>query len=133
MNYAASHLLRQRRHDAARPARVEAMRPYWATHFGNPSSLHGEGRQARAAVETARAQVAELLGAEPGEIVFTSGGTEANNLAIQGVVENVLPSPFGRGARGEGTTVCQCHVITSAIEHPAVLACCARLERAAWR
>ena len=58
----------------------------WRELWGNPSSLHQEGRQAREAVETARRQVAALLGAEPGEIVFTASGTEADNLAIQGVV-----------------------------------------------
>ena len=82
------------------PRVLEAMRPYWATHLGNPSSLHGEGRQARAAVETARTQVAELLGAEPGEIVFTSGGTEANNLAIQGARREHAPLSLWERGRG---------------------------------
>src|SRR5947208_14079941 len=67
------------------PEVVEAMRPYLADHFGNPSSSHWAGRPARAAVERAREEVAGLLGAAPGEIVFTSGGTEANNHAIKGV------------------------------------------------
>jgi cysteine desulfurase len=92
----------------------QAMQPYLGEQWGNPSSLHHEGRQARAAVEAARRQVAELLGAEPGEIVFTSSGTEANNLALQGVL-------FAEGLRDR-------HVIASAIEHPAVLACCRHLE-----
>jgi cysteine desulfurase len=94
----------------------EAMQPYLGTTHGNPSSLHWEGRQAREAVEQSRRQVADLLGAEPGEIVFTSGGTEGNNLAIRGVLDNV----GGQGNR---------HIVISPIEHPAVLACCERLER----
>ncbi len=84
---------------------AEMMRPYLTGFFGNPSSLHRAGREARAAVERARTQVAAALGAEPGEIVFTSGGSESDNLAIRGVV----------AAAGGG------HVITSAVEHPAVL------------
>jgi cysteine desulfurase len=93
----------------------EAMQPYLREQWGNPSSMHCEGRQARLAVDTARQQVAELLGAEPGEIVFTSSGTEADNLALQGVL-------LSEGLR-------DCHLIASAIEHPAVLACCRHLER----
>jgi cysteine desulfurase len=96
------------------PRVLNAMHPHLGTAWGNPSSLHQEGRQARESVQIARKQVADLLGADPDEIVFTSGGTEANNLAIQGAVE-------ASGASG-------CHVITSTIEHPAVLACCARLK-----
>jgi cysteine desulfurase len=96
------------------PRVLVAMQPYQEAFWGNPSSLHGEGRQAREAVDTARRQVADLLGATPKEIVFTSGGTEADNLAIQGVLEAIGPSG--------------CHIITSAIEHPAVLACCRLLE-----
>ena len=65
------------------PRVLAAMRPYLEQSWGNPSSLHREGRHAREAVETARRQVADLLGAEPGEIVFTSGGTEADHLALQ--------------------------------------------------
>lgn len=89
----------------------EAMEPYLGLAWGNPSSLHEEGRKARDAVETARAQVASLFGAEPGEIVFTGGGTEANAMAIWGVVLAV----------GQGPPR---HIVTSAIEHPAVLECC---------
>lgn len=88
------------------PEVVEAMRPFLSQHFGNPSSHHWAGAPARAAVEQARAQVAGLLGAQPGEIVFTSGGTEANNHALQGVL-------LAGRARGG-------HVVTSAVEHPAV-------------
>ncbi len=97
------------------PRVLEAMRPYLGEHWGNPSSLYAEGRQARQAVEGARAQVAGLLGAQPGEIVFTGSGTEADNMALQGVL-------FSAGVSGS-------HVVTSAIEHPAVLACCRQLER----
>jgi cysteine desulfurase len=93
------------------PEVVEAMLPYLLTCFGNPSSKHSLGREAQRAVELARAQVAALLGCEAEEIVFTSGGTEANNLAILGVVE-----------AGQA-------VVTSAIEHPATAAPCAWLER----
>jgi len=95
------------------PRVAEAMRPFLAGGFGNPSSLHRLGREARAAVERARGQVASCLGCETEEIVFTSGGSESNNLAIRGVVE----------ARGGG------HVITSAVEHPAVLEVVRALER----
>lgn len=86
------------------PRVAEAMTPYLHGFFGNPSSSHRYGREARAAVERAREQVASCLGAESREIFFTSGGTESNNLAIRGVIER----------RGGG------HVVTSAVEHPAV-------------
>ena len=97
------------------PRVLEAMRPYLDEFWGNPSSLYAEGRQAREAVDRARAQVAGLLGAEPGEIVFTGSGTEADNMALQGVL-------LAAGLSGA-------HVVTSAIEHPAILACCRQLER----
>ena len=87
---------------------ADAMLPYLYVHFGNPSSAHPYGRAARKAVDRAREQVAALLGATPDEIIFTSGGTEANNTVIKGVAE----------ARGRG------HIITSAVEHPAVLEPC---------
>jgi len=86
---------------------VEAMRPFLTEHFGNPSSQHWAGAPARAAVERARTQVAGLLGAWPDEIVFTSGGTEANNHALQGTF-------LAHRERGR-------HLITSAVEHPAVV------------
>lgn len=93
------------------PAVLEAMLPFYgAEQFGNASSIHHHGQHTRAAVETARSKVAELLGARDAEVVFTSGGTESDNLAIFGVV-----SP------GD-------HVITSTIEHSAVLNACKRLE-----
>lgn len=89
------------------PTVVDAMLPYLRQHFGNPSSDHAYGYVAHAAVERAREQVAALLGAGPGEIVFTGGGSEANNLALNGLAEALRE-------RGD-------HVITTAIEHPAVL------------
>ncbi|HLV43627.1 MAG TPA: cysteine desulfurase family protein [Aggregatilineales bacterium] len=87
---------------------ADAMLPYLYEHFGNPSSAHPYGRAAREAVDRARDQVAALLNASPGEVVFTSGGTEANNMVIKGVAE----------AAGRG------HIVTSAVEHPAVLEPC---------
>jgi cysteine desulfurase len=96
------------------PEVLDAMLPYLRTHFGNPSSKHCFGREAQQAVELARAQVASLLGCDADEVLFTSGGTEANNLAIRGVI-------------GEDAT--RAHVVTSAIEHPATAAPCAWLER----
>ena len=96
------------------PRVIVAMEPYLDGAFGNPSSLHREGRKARKAVETARAQVAALFGADPSEIVFTGSGTEADNLAILGAVR-----------MNDGPA----HVVTSSIEHPAVLEPCRFLER----
>jgi cysteine desulfurase len=101
------------------PAVGEAMLPFLHEHFGNPSSSHAYGAVARAAVEKARLQVASLLGARPEEIVFTSGGTEANNAAILGMARL-------RRARGR-------HVVTSAVEHPAVLEPCAALAAEGFR
>jgi cysteine desulfurase len=92
-----------------------AMLPYLAEHYGNPSSPHWAGLPARIAVERARNQVANLLSSSPDEIVFTSGGTEANNYALKGAF-------FAPGRRGH-------HIITTQIEHPAILAPCHFLER----
>ncbi|NLP37643.1 MAG: cysteine desulfurase NifS [Firmicutes bacterium] len=92
-----------------------AMKPYLLEHYGNPSSIHSFGRQARKAVEDAREQVAAALGAEPREIVFTSGATEANNLAIRGIA---------RAQKNKGN-----HLITSAVEHHAVLDTCKALAK----
>jgi len=86
--------------------------------FGNASSVHGFGQQARAAIDRARREVAALIGAKQNEIVFTSGGTEANNLAIRGLCE--ASSAHGR------------HIITSAIEHPSVSGVCTELEKRGW-
>src|SRR5688572_24584833 len=83
------------------------MLPLLERPAANPSSQHGQGRAARAAVETAREQVAALVGADPGEVVFTSGGTEADNLAVKGAV---LARPAGER-----------HLVVSAVEHHAVL------------
>jgi cysteine desulfurase len=94
------------------------MLPYLREHFGNPSSSHVYGRGAQAAVDRAREQVAALLGCDADEITFTSGGTEANNLAIRGVSD----------ARPDRS-----HVVTTAIEHPATERPCAWLERHGWR
>jgi cysteine desulfurase len=93
------------------PEVFEAMRPFYLEQFGNASSIHHYGQHARAAVEKARGSVAALLNARPAEIVFTSGGTEADNLGIFGLVQ-----------RGD-------HVITSTIEHSAVTNTCKRLEQ----
>jgi cysteine desulfurase len=92
------------------PEVFEAMRPYFGEHFGNASSIHHYGQETRAAVERARDSVASLLGCRAAEIVFTSGGTEADNLAIAGLT-----------AVGD-------HIITSAIEHHAVLHACKHIE-----
>jgi cysteine desulfurase len=108
------------------PAVVEAMLPYLQTHFGNPSSSHAYGKAAHDAVERARQQVAELLGARPDEIVFTGGGSEASNLALKGAVFAKLHGLFGRWARGA-------HVVTTAVEHPATRQPCRFLERLGCR
>lgn len=105
------------------PAVVEAMEPFLREHFGNPSSAHAYGRAAHGAVEHARTQVATLLGARSDEIVFTSGGSEASNLAIKGVVFPLL----AKAAPAE------IHVVTSAVEHPATREPCAFLERLGCR
>jgi cysteine desulfurase NifS/selenium donor protein len=101
------------------PAVAAAMLPFLYGVFGNPSSAHAFGAEARSAVEKARASVALLLGARPEEIVFTGGGSEANNLAIKGTA-------FARREQGN-------HIITTAIEHPAVLEVCDWLETRGFR
>src|SRR5882762_1662977 len=93
----------------------EAMMPYLGEVFGNPSSVHHIGRQARALLDDARDRAAKVLGCKPSEIIFTSGGTESTNLAIFGVAR--LLKPKGR------------HIITSTIEHHAVLHCCDYLAK----
>src|SRR5688500_2881772 len=87
------------------PEVLQAMLPYMATHFGNPSSIYSYGRETRLAIENARKSVAKILGCKPGEIFFTSGGTESNNTAITAAIRDL------------GCT----HIITSPIEHHAVL------------
>jgi cysteine desulfurase NifS len=98
-----------------RPEILEVMRTYFLERFGNPSSLHAYGLEARKAIEDAREQIAHTIGATPPEIVFTSGGTESDNMALRGVL---------RAGSGESD-----HIITSAIEHPAVLETCKFLEQ----
>jgi cysteine desulfurase len=98
------------------PEVLQAMQPYFSERFGNASSIHHHGQETRAAVERARESVAALLGCRPSEIVFTSGGTEADNLAVFGLT-GALPHADG-------------HVITSTIEHHAVMNACKLLESA---
>ncbi|MBI5778016.1 MAG: cysteine desulfurase NifS [Planctomycetes bacterium] len=98
-----------------RPEVIEAMRPYLDEFYANPSSLHQKGREARLSIEKAREQVADLLGADPKEIIFTSGGTESDNLAVFGTA-------YANRSKGN-------HIITSQIEHHAVLNSCHQLEK----
>ncbi len=97
---------------------VDAMLPFLTERFGNPSSIHFFGQEARAAVDRARREVAALINARPNEIVFLSGGTEANNLAVRGIAE--MNVAHGR------------HIITSAIEHSSVRGICDTLEKRGW-
>lgn len=96
------------------PEVVEAMLPYLTTEFGNPSSGHAYGRRAKQAVETARAQVAALVGAPMDAIVFTSGGTEATALALRGTL---------------GASSARRHLVTTTVEHPATAKLCAELAK----
>src|SRR5437588_1673753 len=108
-------------HSATNPADprvIAAMMPYLTHKFGNASSVHLFGQEARAAVDRARRQVATLIGARANEIVFTSGGTEANNLAIRGVF-------MAAESRGR-------HIVTSTIEHPSVRGTIESLEKVGW-
>jgi len=102
-----------------RPEVVQAMLPYYSEAFGNPSSLYSYGLEARQAIEAARDKVAAAIGAKKEEIVFTGGGSEADNLAIKGVA-------FANGRKGN-------HIITSVIEHHAVLATCKFLEKRGFK
>ncbi len=97
------------------PLVIKAMEPYFFEKFGNPSSIHSYGQEAKKAVEEAREKLAEFLGAKPEEIIFTSGGTESNNSALLGVSSAL-------GKKGK-------HIITSKIEHHAVLEPCKFLEK----
>ena len=97
------------------PGAVEAMRPFLTDHYGNPSSLHWAGAPAKDAVEKSRARVAAILGCDPEEVVFTSGGSEANNHAIKGVFS-------ANRDRGD-------HIVTTAVEHPATIEPCRVLGR----
>lgn len=98
---------------------LRAMLPYFSEEMGNAQSVHSFGRRAKAAIESARRQVASLINADPTEIIFLSGGTEADNLAIRGVA-----GAYSANGR---------HIITSRIEHPAVLAACESLELEGFR
>jgi cysteine desulfurase len=97
------------------PEVMEAMLPYFSEKFGNASSLHSFGLEAKEALEESREKVAGLLGAKPEEIIFTSGGTESDNLALKGIARKNQKS--GK------------HIITTRVEHPAILECCRRLEK----
>ncbi len=97
------------------PRVVEAMLPLYGANFGNPSSIHSDGQEAREAVDLGRQQVADLLHASPDEIIFTASGTEADNMALIGVATQYKPQ--------------DCHIITSVFEHPAILETCKYLER----
>jgi cysteine desulfurase len=101
---------------AVDPRVLEEMLPFFSERYGNPSELHRLGREARAAVEAARAQVAAALGAGDKEIVFTAGGTESDNLALFGYLARFQPG----------------HLIVSAIEHPAVMEAARALNRLGW-
>ena len=104
-------------HNATTPIRdevLETMMPYFHEKFGNASSIHSFGQECRVGIEEAREQVAGIISARPGEIYFTSGGTESDNLAIKGVA-------YANRDKGN-------HIITSQIEHSAVLNCCSFLE-----
>jgi cysteine desulfurase len=103
------------------PEVLDAMLPYFSGEFGNASSIHTFGQKARAAVETAREQVAALIGARPQEVFFTSGGTESDNHAIFGIASSSSPSSASRSSRP--------HVITTLVEHEAVLNACQALEK----
>jgi cysteine desulfurase len=104
---------------AMAPEVIEAMLPYFSDEMGNAQSVHSFGQRAKAAVEKARREVASLINAAASEIVFVSGGTEADNLALHGIAE---------AHREHGQ-----HIITTRIEHPAVLATCEALERSGFR
>lgn len=99
------------------PQVLEAMLPYLREHYGNPSSVHGFGRRARAAIERAREQVAHLVNAQPIQVIFTSGGTEANNLAVKGVLSKLTPA----------------RVASSAVEHASVRIPLQVLSRQGWQ
>ena len=101
------------------PAVLDAMTQALAEDFGNASSVHAFGQKAKAQLDLARARVATLIGAEPNDLVWTSGGTEADNFAVRGVAEAL---------ESRGRT----HLVASAIEHEAVLNTCKHLARRGW-
>jgi cysteine desulfurase len=110
------------------PQVLDAMLPYFSADFANASSIHTPGQRARAAVETAREQVATLVGARPQEIVFTSGGTESDNHAIFGIVASFVAQPT-LALRLSSLQSAPPHIITSTIEHEAVLNACQAAEK----
>lgn len=97
------------------PRAMEVMLPFYQNEFGNPSSLHRAGQQARQAMDAGRSQTAELFHANPDEIIFTGSGTESDNMALKGVASLRQPQ--------------DCHIITSAFEHPAILETCKYLAK----
>ncbi|HQP91909.1 MAG TPA: aminotransferase class V-fold PLP-dependent enzyme, partial [Candidatus Omnitrophota bacterium] len=101
------------------PEVLEAMKPYFTESFGNPSSIHSFGREARKAIEDSRSKIASFIGALPEEIIFTSGGTESDNSALFGVL-------WANANKGN-------HIITSSIEHHAILAPAAFLEKQGYK
>ncbi|MFC2158416.1 IscS subfamily cysteine desulfurase [Acidobacteriota bacterium] len=101
------------------PEALKAMLPFLESNFGNPSSIHDSGRKTREAIEQARRQVARLINCRPSRICFTSGGSEANNLALKGITSRLM----GKGR----------HIVTTTAEHPAVLQTCLYLERRGFR
>jgi len=101
------------------PEVIKAMEPYFFEKFGNPSSIHSFGQEAKGAIEEAREKLASFLGARPDEIIFTSGGTESNNFAIEGVA-------YAQKKKGN-------HIITTAIEHHAIIEPCKLLEKRGFK
>jgi cysteine desulfurase len=97
------------------PRVIDAMLPFYGANFGNPSSLHWAGQQAKQAVETGRQQLADLFNASPDEIIFTASGTESDNMALIGVASQYNPR--------------DCHIITSSFEHPAIVETCKYLAK----
>ena len=110
------------------PQILDAMLPYFTADFANASSIHSPGQRARAAIETAREQVADLLGAKAQEIVFTSGGTESDNHAIFGVLNALVARPI-LAVPTSRQQVSTPHIITTTIEHEAVLNACQAAEK----
>ena len=111
------------------PEVLTAMQPYFSLHYGNPSEPHQWGQQARAAIDEAREKVAQFLGAKPQEIIFTSGATEAINLAHKGLIENIKYLASRDSAGMQILNIKYPHIITSSIEHKAVLETCKHLEK----
>jgi cysteine desulfurase len=117
------------------PEVLDAMLPYFSREFGNAASIHTPGQRARASVETAREQVAALIGARAQEIVFTSGGTESDNHAVFGAVNALISAPFPSSGKRDTAPPHRAvishlnHIITSTVEHEAVLNACEALEK----